>query len=877
MTVAAIEDIRVRLARQADVQNLVIAGDFNESRKSLAGYREVVHEGFKYKRGPDSVPHKIDRVFTNMECVGFLEARASCENVHRGASLTDIGHKVGVLWVGAPPSTPADNFIKVPKLKKVRDIAKDNAPKLPCIDAAKPESDFEYTESLARKLSTAIEEIRLSSLTKVKVPRSNHLVLLDTVNKDFESKEDGNNSIKRSLYNFVEKVDEARSGTWGKGGITPRLEDLTSTLNKRFASLNKKIDSVSQKMLEKNFPLANLKGKFVSNKKDFKRLILSTSNSGACDYMKHSLKMTKTILGCNKAYRDFFQEISRRCFIGGFFPEVWREDQITFIFKCKGERSDPKSYRPITISPSMGKHLEKQIQFYLKPLIDANQDNHAYISGKSCTTAIVHIQKSLLNELNQKKSDRTLGAEGYRWITIFSLDDIEMAFESCENDLICKAVARSFRGDDYRVDSMIEFYFDRKTFTIDRKTGSRLQVNKIYKHKSTPQGSLLSTIFWRVYDGLFTTLYKTLLNRLKTSHELGCALEYSHGSYADDHFTPIMVKIKKNESKDKIVEIIMRVLTTVRLTIKCATEALGCGVNEKKSENIVPKFLHEAFEDFNDGLEDEDKFAVKSSFKWLGQWLILHDDGTMSFDLDKIRGRLIEISNKRDLLFQYTADIKLKFRIYKIYFAPFVEFYLPAVLQAGESSNTLVHRFQHDCLCKASGACYTVSRSGLEKVLNEPPVTAKAIRTALRLRKVSQTAKAQEKFEKDFASTSGKSSRTISLRSGSRSLSNLDTVPTFRKNLVMRINHFADLENEEQLFAKRKVCHNEVRKWVKQANNNAKKHALQAILGKRKRTEARLQAADDAIATPSLSLNPGDDMSGNSDEPAERRANRDNG
>ena len=93
----------------------------------------------------------------------------------------------------------------------------------------------------------------------------------------------------------------------------------------------------------------------------------------------------------------------------------------------------------------------------------------------------------------------------------------------------------------------------------------------------------------------------------------------------------------------------------------------------------------------------------------------------------------------------------------------------------------------------------------------------------------------------------------------------------------MRINHFADLEYDEKWFDKRKVCHNEVRKWVKQANNNAKRHSLQAVLGKRKRTEARLQAAEDAIATPSLSLYLDDDEPVNNHEPAARRANRDDG
>ena len=849
-TVAAIESIRADL-RNINVGQVIISGDFNESKKSYPGLREICHPDFYYKKLPSSAPHRIDRVFTNIVNAGFVEVLKSCENVHRTPDYLDVGHKVAILWVGAPPKKYKPVYRQIPKIKKIRTIAKNAAP-LPVIDMDIPESDFAYTEELACILTSKIEDIRLQSLTTTPQPRSNQLVLLETVNAGFDAKDaPKDNSAKKNLWNFVSKFEEAKAGLWGKGGFTPRLEDLSQALKDRFASLNQKVESVAKDMMEKNFPLREIEGAFVSNKKKFKQLILSTSNSGACDYLGQSLKMTKAVFSVNKNFRDFLQEISRRCFVGGYFPSIWLEDEITFIYKRKGERTDPKSFRPITISPSLGKHLEKQVQFYLSKLLDANEDNHAYKSKLSCTTAIVHIQKKLLGELNQRKDDRSLGAQSFRWITVFSLDDIEMAFESCENDLICEAVARSFRGDKFKVDKLIGCYFDRRTFTLDRVSGDRIRIQKVFPRKSTPQGSLLSTIFWRVFDGLFSTLYKSILARIKHDKECGI-IEVAHGSYADDHFTPIMIKVRKNLNPVEVAKLIRQVITYSRTALKCATEALGCGINPKKSENIVPKFLHEAFKTINASESKENQFAVKCKFKWLGYHLILQDDGSLIFDLEMVKSRLIDISNKRDLLFQYTADIKLKLRIYKTYLAPMVEFFLPTVIQQGENANTIVHRFQHDCLCKLAGACFTVSRQGLERVLLEPGVSEKAIKTARRLQKVCDTSSAQEEFEKKYMGPDSQK-RTLSLRSGSRITSVLDTIPAFRRNLVLRINHFATLDLDDAVFSgNRKVEFSRVRSWVKSANNNAKKHALKWQAGKRKRQAAAESRRDDVAALPSL-------------------------
>lgn len=89
------------------------------------------------------------------------------------------------------------------------------------------------------------------------------------------------------------------------------------------------------------------------------KVLLSTSDSGARDYMNLSLKITKAVMRNNPGIRDQFRKICEGCLRVGYFPAIWCRDQISFLWKNKGEKSDPAMYRPITIAPSLGKHLEK--------------------------------------------------------------------------------------------------------------------------------------------------------------------------------------------------------------------------------------------------------------------------------------------------------------------------------------------------------------------------------------------------------------------------------------------------------------------------------------------------------------------------------------
>ena len=74
----------------------------------------------------------------------------------------------------------------------------------------------------------------------------------------------------------------------------------------------------------------------------------------------------------------------------GIFPSIWKEATVIHLFKGKGSRGDPSSYRPISLCQFIGKILELIIHTQLIKYIDDNlllcSRQHGFISGRSTLT-----------------------------------------------------------------------------------------------------------------------------------------------------------------------------------------------------------------------------------------------------------------------------------------------------------------------------------------------------------------------------------------------------------------------------------------------------------------------------------------------------------
>lgn len=738
-TVKKVKEI-IKIFRLKNVYKILIVGDFNtESRLDFGDkFTETTHDSLFHKHNNSTRKTKIDRVFSNFSNEIRIEAVfPSIEAVNKNDEESlDLGHKAYVIQIGRKVITAKPNRSAIVSIRNLKKESK------------KPVTFKEYDAEEAKTLSEN-QKIKLAEC----LPSDPHRMLDVAEKAKTQIRSNKAKSNDHVLIEEIEKAEDARDS--GKkqdkllikaaGNIKNGLKDQESEQTER-CSLSAKSEKLQTKL--KNFNPTDLEtglkivhelyggsekieANWLSQKKKFKSVVWSTSNSGALDCFGLSLKMTKTFLR-NSQWANRFKEIVDLCLVIGYFPNIWRDDEISFLFKS-GDRKDGKNYRPITIAPSLGKHFERVIAEMMRPMDDLNHDNHAYKSRRSCLTAIVALQKKL-TYARLLASEKDL--RKYKCISMISPDDIADAFESIDHKLVAKAIELIFSKEKRaNLPGVILSYLDRRSTLIDRSTGERIALIKTFIFKTSPQGSILSPLFWRIYDGIFTKMYKNNLELLQEQEE--DIIVISHVSYADDHLTVVTFWVEIDETVENIAYRSSQLLFQVRSMLADATKQLGCGINPLKSENIVPDYLAPLVDTNFDKLEiPEDNpnvFKGKSKFKWLGYYLKLRNNHTIEFSEHEIVKRINQIHKFRREIYQYTNNIRIKFRIYQVFISPFVELYTPFVAQSNINSITCVHTLQHRSLCEAVGIPTTANRDNVEEKLGERSVLEKTKRMACRI------------------------------------------------------------------------------------------------------------------------------------------------
>ncbi|CAB3240749.1 unnamed protein product [Arctia plantaginis] len=125
---------------------------------------------------------------------------------------------------------------------------------------------------------------------------------------------------------------------------------------------------------------------------EFLGIIRSLPLNKASGDDKISNKMIKE--AC-KLSGDTIFTVFKRCIAEGIFPRIWRCGNIRIISKS-GDKppDDPKSYRPITLLPSLGKLLEGLVVPQLLPGgVKFHNRQFGFTLGKSTTDAVISVRK----------------------------------------------------------------------------------------------------------------------------------------------------------------------------------------------------------------------------------------------------------------------------------------------------------------------------------------------------------------------------------------------------------------------------------------------------------------------------------------------------
>ena len=138
-------------------------------------------------------------------------------------------------------------------------------------------------------------------------------------------------------------------------------------------------------------------------------------------------------------------------------------------------------------------------------------------------------------------------------------------------------------------------------------------------------------------------------------------------------------------------------------------------------------------------------------------------------------------------MYQYMTSLFARWKVYKTFVGPIIEWFLPVMLTARMDSLAIKNKievFQHQSLCDALMLPRTVSREKLEKLVREKPIRIKMMIMAKRL---------SEHVNREISDLTA----AVYTPVGTRSKVNLNTYPSAdHKDLGDRLLIFADTHNK---------------------------------------------------------------------------------
>ncbi|KAJ8711943.1 hypothetical protein PYW08_008897 [Mythimna loreyi] len=199
-------------------------------------------------------------------------------------------------------------------------------------------------------------------------------------------------------------------------------------------------------------------------------------------------------------------EIYCACIAHRYVPLIWREVKVIFIPKPgKTDYTQPKAYRPISLTSFLLKTLERLCDRYIRdgPLLERplHKQQHAYSTGKSTESALHSVISKIECAIDHKGSS----------LAVFI--DIEGAFDKTTFRSISTALES--HGVDPTLSGWITNMLSLRAVQVNINNTTRAMVAK-----GCPQGGVLSPLLWNL-------VADNLVKRLNTKG-------YFAVGYADD-------------------------------------------------------------------------------------------------------------------------------------------------------------------------------------------------------------------------------------------------------------------------------------------------------------------------------------------------------
>ena len=187
--------------------------------------------------------------------------------------------------------------------------------------------------------------------------------------------------------------------------------------------------------------------------------------------------------------RRYLLDLTNRMWREGSFPQEWKSSTIIPIHKAGKEPTDPKNYRPISLTSNVCKLIEKMINTRLKWFLEKNQklssQQYGFRQERNTTDPIAALTTDILNGFKNQKT------------TTAVFFDFEKAFDTISRRTIIDSLSKM--GVNGRMLKFFHNYLSERTIKV--KIG-----NTSSRNHTTTAGVLSATCFIAAINSILDSL-----------------------------------------------------------------------------------------------------------------------------------------------------------------------------------------------------------------------------------------------------------------------------------------------------------------------------------------------------------------------------------